>query len=611
MNRRFTLLILLAIAVSAGLRAQVVLRYGAEMDAGWGDASAVVTPYVSFPAAFVSPYAGNRITKVLIGVRSEGTNVYIYIKEKPQDTKYIYRQKLDRLQPGWNEIVLDTPFDITGTDDIAVGYKASFSDAGGVGYSTEKFSDGDIVYYNSKNKWTSTGGSVCVQAVVEGDRLPQNEMLMGKISDQIAPYDAKTVTFTGVVRNVGGNDVSGYVLKCAAGGDETLLSVGRKVAVNASDTFAIEVPSVVPGVHKVTVSIDKVNGSVPAYTANDTATAMLTVRDKAFMRRVVCEEYGGTWCGFCPRGIVGLELMKEKYPGRFIAISAHGGDELEIDKAEAYSYEPFISSCPGAPMCNVNRKFTGDPYTDIQNLFNMETAAENHIAYTLSAEWNADSSAVSVSSVFKSDIDIAAPLYHIAYTVTEDSVTGYTQLNYYAGGRNGEMYGWEDKEEYTTDFCYNDLARAVYTNYHGELCRDEPMVAGTEYTHTAVIPVPPTVRDKRQIHIVGQIIDHQTGYILNAMSAAPAALPVTDGIGAASAGGLSVGVSRLGGGVEIVVSGGETSGLRAEVHTMSGVRVCALPLASGSACVPLRHEGAYIIRVCDGVRTLRTMKIVY
>lgn len=83
-----------------------------------------------------------------------------------------------------------------------------------------------------------------------------------------------------------------------------------------------------------------------------------------------------------------------KYPEQFIAVSVHGGDPLEIDEKQEYSYKPFISSCTGAPSCSLNRKLSGDPYYDIQNLFNMETSSDSQIAYSLTGEWNEDSTAI-------------------------------------------------------------------------------------------------------------------------------------------------------------------------------------------------------------------------
>ncbi len=609
MFKKITLLLTLA-AIALSSNAQVALRYGAEMDAGWGDASAVITPYVKFPTKFIKPYEGNRITKIRIGVKQEGKNVYIYIKQKPQDSKYIYRQKLESLQPGWNEIVLDTPYEITGAEDIAIGYKATFANSGGVGYSSEKFSDGDVVYYNSKNKWTSTGGSVSIQAIVEGDKLPMNEMMIGKISDQLAPYEARTMTFKGVVRNVGGNDIDNYTIRYTFDNEDNLLNINKTVAINASDTFAIEVPSTVVGEHQLSVLIDKVNGNDDAYAENNMASAKLSVRDIAFAPVIVCEELGGTWCGFCPRGIVGMELMKEKYPDRFIAIAVHSGDELQIDKELPYSYKPFIDASPGAPTCNVNRKLTGDPYHDIQRLFDMESARENHIAYSLTAEWNEDSTEIKLKSVFYSDIDIPNPTYHIAYTVTEDSVTGYYQANYYAGGKNGELYGWENKDEYTNDFCYNDLARAIYSNYHGDLCRSEDMTAGVEYISEATIPLPSTVVNKRFVNVVGQIIDHNSGYTLSGMLAKPQG-DEGSGITDISANDVCVEISRIGDIIEVIASKGHSASLSVEVYSLLGYKIGTTPIVSGSALLNLPNRGVYIVRVVDSNDILRTIKIKY
>lgn len=610
MTRFFATLAIALLAAGSSL-AQVVMRYGPEIDSGWGDASTVVTPYVSFPSSFVGAYAGNRVTRVRIGVCSEGTNVYLYIKNKPADSRYVYRQKLADLQPGWNEITLEEPFEISGTDDIAIGYKASFASAGGVGYSNEKHSDGDIVYYNSKNRWTSTGGSVCIQALVEGDNMPRDEMMVYGLADQTAPYEADSATFRGVVRNVGANDVGSYAIDCTFGGTTKRTEIARGVAVNACDTFEVTVPATDVGDNELAVSISSVNGRADTYAANNTATATLTVLDKRFMRRVVCEEYTGTWCGWCPRGIVGLELMKEKHPSRFIAVSVHGGDALEIDPAADYSYAAFIASCPGAPLCNVNRKFTGDPFADIDRLFAMETATANHIAYKLDAEWNSDSTGIQLRSVYSSDSDNDDAQYSIAYTITEDSVGGYTQANYYAGGKNGYMYGWEEKDELTSDFCYNDLARAIFGGYGGKPCAATAMTGGTEYVETESIPLPPNVADKRNIHVIGQVIDRKTGYIVNAMSVVPVGGGTVGGIAPADNGATGVSLVRKGNCLHVVAAAVGSARLSASLCRLSGQTVATTPVVSGCATLMLPSRGVYIVRVADGKRVLRTFKLSY
>ena len=49
----------------------------------------------------------------------------------------------------------------------------------------------------------------------------------------------------------------------------------------------------------------------------------------AYVQKVVGEELTGTWCGWCPRGAVALENMRNKYPDTFIGIAVHGGDVMQ------------------------------------------------------------------------------------------------------------------------------------------------------------------------------------------------------------------------------------------------------------------------------------------
>lgn len=523
--RKYTFMLFLLVGfLTAG--AQLELSYARNMDFGWGDAGCVATPYVLFPKEYIKPYAGARIVKVSIGLMQDASNCYLYIKENPNDEQYIYRQKLGDLPSGWNEIELEAPFEITGDKPVSIGYRASFKSAGGVGCGNHKNPDGDHVYYNSKNTWATTGGTIAIRAGIQGDALPMNEMAMGRLSDRIADYDETEVSFSTTVRNGGANAVENYELELTVDGASSSLHFNHSVPVNSTDTVNFTVPSTIKGEHTVSLRIVNVNGVVDAYDANNTASAVLCVRDKAFMRRVVCEEYGGTWCGLCPRGIVGLERMTKLYPDRFIGISAHGGDDLEIED-ESISYKPFIDSCSGAPFCNVNRHFRGDPYMDIGNLFALETKTENHLAYEMTAHWDETGENIMIDSEYFTDIDIKSPLYNIAFTVTEDGISGYLQLNYYSG-EDVDLDGWENKSNPTDDFVYNDIARAIYGGYDGIPLHRENISAGERYKHSYTIPVPATVTDKSRIKVVGQVIDSATGYILNAARAVPATSGVTD-----------------------------------------------------------------------------------
>lgn len=587
--KRFTSIIVALITfLMAQAQTRLELGYTRNIDFGWGDAGGVVTPYVTFSKDYVTPYSGGKIVGVSIGLMKDATNGYLYIKENPDDDQYISRQKLGNLNAGWNDIVLDTPFEIPVGKPVSIGYRASFAEAGGVGCGREKELDGDHVFNNSRNTWTSTGGVISIRAVLEGETLPTDEMAIGRLTDRVAEYEETEVTFATTVRNGGVNDVENYELQLTVDGKSSTLRIDRRVPVNGTDSVSFTVPSTVKGEHTIELSILKVNGREDSYGANNAASAVLRVRDKAFMRRIVCEEYGGTWCGFCPKGIVGLEMMTDLHPDRFIGISAHGGDRLEI-AIDSISYEPFISSCPGAPFSNVNRHFRGDPYTDIKNLFELESKAENHVAYKMTACFDEACGNIIIESEYFTDIDITSPQYNIAFTVTEDGLTGFAQANYFAGGRNGELNGWENKSDPTDDFVYNDIARAIYGGYDGMPLRRDAIAAGERYRHSYIIPVPATVVDKGNIKVVGQIIDAATGFILNAARMAPAA---ADGVFGAEADKPEWTVTGANG--EIRIFAPEA---RADVFDMAGRRCASVDIYS-YAGIALPH-GLYIVDLVD------------
>lgn len=594
------LLLLPALLAAMSLQAQVELSYTSGIDAGWGDAGMMATPYVSFPKDYMEPYQGNSITKIYIGLGKNATNSYLYFKEKADDEQYIYREKLGDLKAGWNEITLETPFEIQKGKPLAIGYRASFAEAGGVGIGSEIWTDAEKVYLNNKNSWKSCGGSVAICAVVEGESLPVDAMMLAsKIYDLQPDLETTEATYTVKVRNMGANPISSYQLAYSLDGDTKVLLVHAPLAVNATGQASFTVPCVEKGTHKVTVAIKSVNGKDCNFKANQEISANIKVLDHAFLRRVVCEEFSGTWCGFCPRGMVGMDRMSKKYPGRFLPVSAHGGDRLEIE-TDSISYADFIDACPGAPYSNVNRRFKGDPFNDIQNMFDLEAASENHIAFELrEAQWDADRNFIDLKAVYYSDIDIASPQYHISYTVTEDGVTGYSQANYFSGTAN-ELDGWENKSNPTDDFEFNDLARAIFGGYHGTPARYSDMIANEEYTHTYRIRIPDNVRDKNNIKITGQIIDHKTGFIVNADRKVPT-LP--QGVGSVS-GDIDCRVMARGGEIEVE----SVAGAVVSVYDISGRMVASSSLPAGTGSFALA-EGMYIVKVTDG-RSALTLKII-
>lgn len=505
------------------------LSYCGDIDQGFGDAGVIYTPYVQFEATTMTPYAGNYIKQVLVGMKADATNVTIYIKNVPRDANPLYRQTVSEgLNEGWNVITLDTPFEIPEGKEIAIGCRFRSTEKNAFGYSAEKNSLADQILINQSSKWTTCGGSLCIKALVEGDHMPQYQLAIGTLPNQRTIPDADTLSFITTVRNMGIQEVENYALLWQVDGGEThTATFAHPIPVNSRDTFELRIPAIYDfGSHTLSVSISTVNGMPDEYAADNTTTCTFTVPDERFARRVICEEYSGFWCGFCPRGIVGMELMKEAHPNRFIAIAVHGGDALEVPSDSAYTYAPLISRFSGAPSCAIGRRLQGDPYYDIATLYQLESSTENHIAYNMTAEWNDDASAILCHATVFSDQDLTNANLNAAFVLVEDSITGhgYYQTNYYSSNSqnySGPFYGWEDKAYITTDVMFMDIARGCFPSFEGTTLFEGEMKAMQEYTFDYTLPLPPTVLDKKQLHVVGIVIDPKTGFIQNGQNIWP------------------------------------------------------------------------------------------
>lgn len=519
MKRLFTILLLLLSVLSLSAE-ELELGYGFQMDRGCGDVNSVVTPYVLFPPERLAPMQGSQLTRVVIGLREKAANLYLYIKAHPTDDTPLYRQKVGDLAAGWHQIVLDQPFDIVSSDTLCIGYKTTFRSAEGAGYDRYNSGLGSLYYNNAKTRWDHIDGSFCIRAVLSGDALPQYDLAMLALSDAVKPLDLPYTPVLAVVEGRGLQPISGYQLAFSIdGGEEQLCDFSEHiVACNARDSVWLSIPEAGIGQHKLQVCIHSLAQGSDCYAPNDTMCSTFTERDASMVRRIVVEEATGEWCGWCPRGLVGLEMMKERYPSQFIAISCHQGDELQSD-----DYLPFFNQVESFPSCIVDRRQTGDPYFDIERLFQSEAAADNRMGFDVSATLSEENLTVQTHSTIWSSEDIPALNLSLAFVVTEDGVVGQYQKNSYSGAEGIEMGGWESLPSIVPNPVFNDVARGIAPSYEGTPCFSGMLVSGDRQEFDYQFPLPAAVQHTNQIHVIALLIDHQNGSIVNACSVVPSA----------------------------------------------------------------------------------------
>ena len=193
------------------------------------------------------------------------------------------------------------------------------------------------------------------------------------------------------------------------------------------------------------------------------------------VHRPIIEEYTGTWCGWCIRGIVGMELLRETLGEDFIGVAYHNGDPMQI--MNEYGYPNSIG---GFPSAYLDRTYDVDAYYGftsgtpgaivdaVQQLAAIETVGDLEVT----AQWTSEEKtaiSVDVSSFFSIDKDNAKYALEVMMAADDlhGTASGWKQKNFYNGLSsyiNDPRLGpWVTQPATVSGLHFNDVL--VYTSF--------------------------------------------------------------------------------------------------------------------------------------------------
>lgn len=523
-----SLLIAAALVASAAFTAQadqMVFGYCSDVVAdniGGASANTYISGAIEIPADKAANWKGNKITSINVGFGdSRSREITLFITDELANTPFYEQKAIAQKKNEWNEYKLDTPYEFTG-DKIYVGYYlrvASSSDYPiGIDEQTEQFSDyGDYIATGSskgrmRENYGHFGerfGNVSLRLVIEGDNLPANDATIANMTHPVVLSPTKPFNISVLVYNQGVAAINDFDVKVAYGdkAEESRHFVCETaIAPGTSQYFTVEGLQYTEEFLQmpVTVSIPKVNGADNASAAG-TRTFTADCSDNIFQRKIVIEEGTGTWCGNCPRGIVGMHEMEQKYPDSFIGIATHSSDNFVCQ-----AYTPVHSFFGGNyPMAVVNRNLTIDPsFSHMEGAYN-ELNTPAYIKVDVNARYNEDHSAIiaSASTTFSQDFDNVD--YRIAFVITEDGLPAM-QANNYADGKLGEMGGFENLPE-MAPIMLDHVARYI-NNWQGapESAISSAARGDVKYYEEEISldPKNVTIANIKNIHIIAMLVDN-------------------------------------------------------------------------------------------------------
>lgn len=322
-----------------------------------------------------------------------------------------------------------------------------------------------------------------------------------------------------VVRNLGTTPITSFDLAVDYNGTTINKTVtGVNIASLATTTITMNnTLTIASGNFPMVATVSNVNGAGADNDSNDDSLTMDIDNPlvPATGKMVVGEEGTGTWCQWCPRGAVFMDMMATKYDQYWAGIAVHNGDPMTNTVYDA-GIGGLVS---GYPSALVDRVSVIDP-SEVEADFLTRILVAPKALITNGATWNSTTRELKVSTS-ANFLAAANNNYKLGIVLTEDEVTGtgsnYNQANAYAGGANGPMGGFESLPSSVpaAQMVYDHVARAIKPSFTG-YANSFPATVNIGETHTITATfILPASWDETKINIIGLLFD-PTGKIDNA-----------------------------------------------------------------------------------------------
>lgn len=454
------------------------------------------------------------------------------LKLNAEGVLYVQDVDLSTLTAGANDIALNTPFAINNTVTY-FGYTMTLSSQDYSIMNGGEYEPNTFFFRATaqQTNWSSVTnhGKLALQLLGEGVNIPQNAAIftnknLGTHNYQVGDEAVVPVT----IKNKGENNITSVSYIITSNNDPSTATPEVTVPINnisngATATFDVSFDTSEPLRDTRTVTITKVNGQPnDAPAADCVASGQFTVVSFLFTRVPVIEEFTGTWCGWCPRGFVGMETAHEKFGDQVVLIAAHNGDPMEIS-----DYNPVMSTVSGFPDARANRATDFDPNPDaIESMINQSMLEVPVGMVQVTAQWNDEEmKTIKMDATSKFAFAEENTNYGIAFVLTEDGMKGtsssWAQSNYYSGqsGYPDYMSWWCSQGSKVSGLEYNFVAVGAWqiaSGFNGSVKTSFEAGEVMPFSYTADISTKTLIQDKSKLKVVALLIDRNANKIINA-----------------------------------------------------------------------------------------------
>ncbi len=378
---------------------------------------------------------------------------------------------------------------------------------------------GDILFAirYSDNGGQGTGVAIDNLSLVPTDGA--NIHVAGKIQSETPVYVGSELMVQVTVSNLGDEDIYGVELGINMEGQTPYTEEIEEIEIPSMSTFEFEYPVSIDaaGLGTFSMTINPLGTTDPISDDNVFDVVIASVDANSIQHGILAEEATGTWCGWCPRGAVFMDLLSEKYDD-FIGVAVHNGDPMVNTVYDSW----MAGSVGGYPSAHIQRKFKDFNPSDLEANYllakNIAPPAE------LSLDIDYDETTHMLNATVTGSFLMNVISHRFNLILTEDGVTGsgagWSQSNYYAGGGQGPMGGYESLPNPVpaSQMVYDHVARAIVGGANGA-AGSLPFLSKTGEMHSYTFSYQLDMGwNPENIHVIGVLHNDQSKSIANVVA---------------------------------------------------------------------------------------------
>ena len=451
-------------------------------------------------------------------------------KTQPSDiSKSDYKQTVAKssLVKGANDIMLTTAFDVK-NQGFYVGFTLSISKSAYLIMGNGSDVPNSFYYRVNGDEWMDFYGygygKLAIQLLLDGGTYPSNCATVDDFSQNVVVVKGQSVNVPIKITNKGKNSISSisYTISTEGGStsSEKTLSLGS-LAFNCYKTVNVSFSSdSEPAKKNKTFTITKVNGVANTASQKSGTGSLITVTEVPAVLPVI-EEFTGTWCGYCPYGIVGMQKAHETYGDQVALIAVHASDVMSIS-----GYNPILYNVGSYPSAKMNR--TVDFYPSSYPILSQIDGALKSAtlgSIELTARWtDSDKKAIKFDTKTKFVYNDDNGQYGISFVLVEDGMKGegssWAQRNFLSGSSgDSEMSFWYNSGQYVSGIEFNHVAVEAWDILNGVSGSVSSTIQAGQvqkFSYNGDISSNTLIQDKSKLKAIALLIDKETGRIVNA-----------------------------------------------------------------------------------------------